>query len=302
MRAWVQERLQGPMTLKEIPDPTPGPGEVVLEVEAVGLNFADHLMRLGGYLSRIHPPFVPGMEAVGRVEGRRFATLMGHGALAEKVAVPREALLPVPEGLSPEEAAAYPVSFLTAYLALRQAGAKPGEKVLVQAAAGALGTASVQVAKAMGLKVLASASRPEKLDLPQALGAEAVATYAELPEKARAFGGVDILLEVRGSQLEESLSLLNPGGTLVYIGAAEGEVAPLNPLRLMRRNLTVMGFWLAPLLREKALVQEALRFLLPRLGRELKPVVGRVFPFPEAEAAFQALLDRGHVGKIVVRL
>ena len=302
MRAWVQERLQGPMTLKEIPDPTPGPGEVVLEVEAVGLNFADHLMRLGGYLTRIHPPFVPGMEVVGRVEGRRFAALVGHGALAEKVAVPREALLPVPEGLSPEEAAAYPVSFLTAYLALRQAGAKPGEKVLVQAAAGALGTASVQVAKAMGLKVLASASRPEKLDLPQALGTEAVATYAELPEKAKAFGGVDILLEVRGSQLEESLSLLNPGGRLVYIGAAEGEVAPLNPLRLMRRNLTVMGFWLAPLLREKALVQEALRFLLPRLGRELKPVVGRVFPFPEAEAAFQALLDRGHVGKIVVRL
>lgn len=302
MRAWVQERLQGPMTLKEIPDPTPGPGEVVLEVEAVGLNFADHLMRLGGYLTRIHPPFVPGMEAVGRVGERRFAALVGHGALAEKVAVPREALLPVPEGLSPEEAAAYPVSFLTAYLALRQAGAKPGEKVLVQAAAGALGTASVQVAKAMGLKVLASASRPEKLDLPQALGAEAVASYTELPEKARAFGGVDILLEVRGSQLEESLSLLNPGGRLVYIGAAEGEVAPLNPLRLMRRNLTVMGFWLAPILREKALVQEALRFLLPRLGRELKPVVGRVFPFPEAEAAFQALLDRGHVGKIVVRL
>ncbi len=302
MRAWVQERLQGPMTLKEIPDPTPGPGEVVLEVEAVGLNFADHLMRLGGYLTRIHPPFVPGMEAVGRVGGERFAALVGHGALAEKVAVPREALLPVPEGLPLEEAAAYPVSFLTAYLALRQAGAKPGEKVLVQAAAGALGTASVQVAKAMGLKVLASASRPEKLDLPQALGAEAVASYAELPEKARAFGGVDILLEVRGSQLEESLSLLNPGGRLVYIGAAEGEVAPLNPLRLMRRNLTVMGFWLAPILREKALVQEALRFLLPRLGRELKPVVGRVFPFPEAEAAFQALLDRGHVGKIVVRL
>jgi len=302
MRAWVQERLQGPLTLKEIPDPTPGPGEVVLEVEAVGLNFADHLMRLGGYLTRTHPPFAPGMEAGGWVEGRRFAALMGHGALAEKVAVPREALLPVPEGLSSEEAAAYPVSFLTAYLALRQAGAKPGEKVLVQAAAGALGTALVQVAKAMGLKVLASASRPEKLDLPQALGAEAVAPYAELPERARAFGGVDILLEVRGNQLEESLSLLNPGGRLVYIGAAEGEVAPLNPLRLMRRNLTVMGFWLAPLLREKALVQEALRFLLPRLGRELKPVVGRVFPFLEAEAAFQALLDRGHVGKIVVRL
>ncbi|WP_243029685.1 NADPH:quinone oxidoreductase family protein [Thermus altitudinis] len=302
MRAWVQERLRGPLVLKELPDPTPGPGEVVLEVEAVGLNFADHLMRLGGYLTRVHPPFVPGMEAVGRVAGQRFAALMGHGALAERIAVPREALLPVPEGLSPEEAAAYPVSFLTAYLALRQAGAKPGEKVLVQAAAGALGTAAVQVAKAMGLRVLAAASRPEKLVLPQTLGAEATATYGELPEKAKAFGGVDILLEVRGNLLEESLALLNPGGRLVYIGAAEGEAASLNPLRLMRRNLTVTGFWLAPLLRQQALVQEALGFLLPRLGRELKPVVGAVFPFLEAEAAFQALIDRGHTGKIVVRL
>ncbi|WP_105317203.1 NADPH:quinone oxidoreductase family protein [Thermus tenuipuniceus] len=302
MRAWVQERLREPLVLKELPDPTPGPGEVVLEVEAVGLNFADHLMRLGGYLTRIHPPFVPGMEAVGRVGGERFAALVGHGALAEQVAVPREALLPVPEGLSPEEAAAYPVSFLTTYLALRRAGARPGERVLVQAAGGALGTAAVQVARALGLRVLAAASRPENLPLAQTLGAEEVATYEALPEKAKALGGVDVVLEVRGKDLEGSLSLLRPGGRLVYIGAAEGEVTPLNPLRLMRRNLTVMGFWLAPLLREEALVQEALKFLLPRLGQELKPVVGAVFPFLEAEAAFQALLDRGHVGKIVVRL
>ncbi|TBH21778.1 zinc-binding dehydrogenase [Thermus thermamylovorans] len=302
MRAWVQERLRGPMVLKELPDPVPGAGEVVLEVEAVGLNFADHLLRLGAYLTRLHPPFVPGTEVVGRVGERRYAALVGQGALAERVAVPEEALLPLPEDLAPEEAAAFPVSFLTAYLALRRAGARPGERVLVQAAGGALGTAAVQVARALGLKVLAAASRPENLALAPSLGAEAVATYEELPGVAQALGGVDLVLEVRGKDLEGSLSLLRPGGRLVYVGAAEGEVAPLNPLRLMRKNLAVLGFWLAPLLRDRGLLEEALGFLLPRLGRELKPVVGAVFPFPEAERAFQALLDRGHRGKIVVRI
>ncbi len=100
MRAWVQEELGGPMALKEVPEPAPGPGELLLKVEAVGLNFADHLMRLGGYLTRVRPPFTPGMEAVGRVAGRRYAALMPYGALAERVAVPEEALLPLPEALS----------------------------------------------------------------------------------------------------------------------------------------------------------------------------------------------------------
>jgi NADPH2:quinone reductase len=301
MRAWVQEELGGPMALKEVPEPVPGPGEVLLEVEAVGLNFADHLMRLGGYLTRVRPPFTPGMEAVGRVGERRYATLMPYGALAERVAVPEEALLPLPEALSWEETAAFPVSFLTAYLALVRAQARPGEWVLVQAAAGALGTAAVQVAKALGLRVLGAASRPEKLPLVQGLGADALATYEALPEKVRELGGVDLVLEVRGKAVEESLDFLKPKGRLVYIGAAEGEVAPINPLRLMRKNLAVLGFWLAPLLRERPLLEEALGFLLPRLGREMRPVVGAVFPFAEAEAAFQALLDRGHTGKIVVR-
>lgn len=301
MKAWVQRALGGPLVLEEIPEPTPGEGEVLLEVEAVGLNFADHLVRLGAYLTRPRPPFVPGMEVVGVWEGRRYAALVGLGGLAEKVAVPREALLPVPEGLGPEEAAAYPVSFLTAYLALKRAQARPGERVLVQAAAGALGTAAVQVARALGLRVLAAASRAEKLALPLALGAEEAAAYPEVPGKAKAWGGLDLVLEVRGKEVEESLGLLAHGGRLVYIGAAEGEVAPIPPLRLMRRNLAVLGFWLTPLLQDRALVEEALRFLLPRLGQELKPVVGRVFPFREAEAAFGALLDRGHTGKVVVR-
>uniref|UniRef100_A0A7C2C231 NADPH:quinone oxidoreductase family protein n=1 Tax=Thermus islandicus TaxID=540988 RepID=A0A7C2C231_9DEIN len=302
MQAWVQEKFGGPLTLKAVEDPTPGPGEVVLQVEAVGLNFADHLLRLGAYLARLHPPFIPGMEVVGRVGERRYAALIGQGGLAERVAVPEAALLPVPEGLSPEEAAAYPVSFLTAYLALRRAGARPGESVLVQAAAGALGTAAVQVAKALGLKVVAAASRPEKLALPERLGADLTAPYEELPERVKALGGVDLVLEVRGKAIEESLTLLKPKGRLVYIGAAEGEVVPIPPLKLMRKNLAVVGFWLAPLMGERPLVEEALGFLLPRLGKELKPVVGRVFPFAEAEAAFQALLDRSHTGKIVVRL
>lgn len=170
MKAWVLKRLGGPLELVDLPEPEAEEGEVVLRVEAVGLNFADHLMRLGAYLTRLHPPFIPGMEVVGVVEGRRYAALVPQGGLAERVAVPKGALLPLPEGLSPEEAAAFPVSFLTAYLALKRAQARPGEKVLVQAAAGALGTAAVQVARAMGLRVLAAASGPRSSPSPSPWG------------------------------------------------------------------------------------------------------------------------------------
>ncbi len=302
MKAWVLTQLGGPLELQDLPEPKPGPGEVVLEVEAVGLNFADHLLRIGGYLTRVRPPFIPGMEVVGRHGGRRYGALVGVGGLAERVAVPEAALLPLPEEVPAEEAAAFPISFLTAYLALRQAGARPGERLLVQAAAGALGTAAVQVGRALGLRVLGAASRPEKLPLVQSLGAEAVATYGELPQAVEAWGGVDLVLEVRG-RVSESLPLLAPKGRLIYVGAAEGEVEPIPPLKLMRKNLTVQGFWLAPLLQERPLVEEALGFLLPRWrSGEIRPLVGPIFPFAEAEKAFQALLDRGHVGKVVVRL
>jgi len=118
MKAWVLKRLGGPLELVDLPEPEAEEGEVVLRVEAVGLNFADHLMRLGAYLTRLHPPFIPGMEVVGVVEGRRYAALVPQGGLAERVAVPKGALLPLPEGLSPEEAAAFPHPCLTAYLPL----------------------------------------------------------------------------------------------------------------------------------------------------------------------------------------
>jgi NADPH2:quinone reductase len=302
MKAWVQETLGGPLALRELPEPEPGPGEVVLDAEAVGLNFADHLMRLGAYLVRPTPPFVPGIEVVGRLKGARYAALLERGGLAERVTVPQSALIPLPEGLTPEVAAAFPVSFLTAHLALERAGARPAERVLVQAAAGALGTAAVQVAKAMGLRVLASASLKEKLDLPLSLGADVAVTYSELPEQANAWGGVDVLLEVRGSAIEASLRLMAPLGRVVYIGAAEGQLTPIPPPALMRRNLSLIGFWLAPLMRQRALVERSLEFLLPRLGTTLRPIVGAVFSFAEVEEAFRTLTDRGHQGKVVVRL
>lgn len=228
MKAWVLKRLGGPLELVDLPEPEAEEGEVVLRVEAVGLNFADHLMRLGAYLTRLHPPFIPGMEVVGVVEGRRYAALVPQGGLAERVAVPKGALLPLPEGLSPEEAAAFPVSFLTAYLALKRAQARPGEKVLVQAAAGALGTAAVQVARAMGLRVLAAASGPRSSPSPRPGGR----------------GGRDLR---RGAGKGQGLGRAGPGaggagqggggkprpprprGRLVYIGAAEGRWPPSRP-------------------------------------------------------------------------
>lgn len=280
---------------------------MVLRLEALGLNFADGLLLQGAYLTRLPPPFVPGMEAVGRVVagpqgllGKRFAVLLGHGGLAEQMKAPVKGLIPVPEGLSREEAAAFPVSFLTAYLALRMAEAKPGERLLVEAASGALGTALVQVGKALGLKVLAAASRPEKLDLPRLLGADVAVDYERLPQAVEEWGGVDLVTEVRG-RVEEVLPFLAPFGRVVFIGAAEGEVPPVSPVALMRKNLSLLGFWLAPWLQSRsAQVEEALAFLLPLLGSRLRPQVGPTFPFAKAPEAFKALFDRSHQGKVLV--
>jgi len=186
MKAIVVERIGTPdvMELREVPRPAPRAGQVLLRVEAVGVNFADALSVGGQYLTATKVPYVPGMELAGTVVelgegvtnvqvGQRVAALGGTGGLAEYAAVPAAGVVPVPESFTPAQAAAFPVSFMTAYHALKTLGrGEAGEWVLVQAAAGALGTASVQLAKALGMNVIALASTEEKLQLARNLGAD----------------------------------------------------------------------------------------------------------------------------------
>lgn len=195
MKAIVVRKYGGPDVLRyeAVADPEPGPGEVLLKVRVAGFNYADVMMRVGLYKGGPQPPYIPGFEVCGTVtrlgqgvaglrEGARVLALPDPsatgGGYAQLVAVPAQRLIPAPQSLSDQEAGAFPIVFLTAYLALRMAGkAAAGESVLIHSAGGGVGTAVVQVAKQLGLRIFATASSDEKLGQVKALGADVIINY-----------------------------------------------------------------------------------------------------------------------------
>ncbi len=321
MRAMVVERLGPPdvMELREVPRPEPGPGEVRLKVEAVGINFADVLAVAGEYLTRTRVPYTPGMEFAGVVDavgegvqgvevGTRVASLGGRGGLAEYALSPAAALIPVPQGLSGAQAAAFPVSYFTAYHGLKTLGrGDAGEWVLVQAAAGALGTASIQLAKAMGLHVVAMASTEEKLGLARDLGAD-VTLLQDDPDRVKkvreAAGGkgVPLILEVvGGARFQESLEMAANLGRIIVIGNASREPANLRPVELMKRNVTVTGLWLSSLMPDAELTRQAAQALTPLVASgQVTPQIGPTYGLAESARAFQDILDRKTTGKVII--
>lgn len=326
MRAVVVERLGPPdvMELRDVPVPTPGPGEVRIEVEAVGINFADVLAVAGEYLTRTRVPYTPGMEFAGIVEslgegvpaegvgsvrvGQRVAALGGSGALARYAVVRASNIIPVPESLTGPQAAAFPVSYFTAYHGLKTLGrGVPGEWVLVQAAAGALGTASIQLARALGMHVVAMASTEEKLALARDLGA-AVTLLQDDPDRmqkvrdAAGGQGVALVLEVvGGSRFQESLEMAAPQGRIIVIGNASREPATLRPVELMKRNLSVTGLWVTSLMQDQEATQAAAQALAGLVGSgQVTPQVGPVYSLKDSARAFQDLLDRKTTGKVII--
>lgn len=321
MTAMVVERLGPPdvMELRDVPVPTPGPGEVRIEVEAVGINFADVLAVAGEYLTRTKVPYTPGMEFAGIVEslgegvqgvsmGQRVAALGGSGALAKYAVVSAAGLIPVPQSLSGAQAAAFPVSYFTAYHGLKTLGrGVAGEWVLVQAAAGALGTASIQLAKAMDMKVIAMASTEEKLQIARDLGADVTLLQddEDRVQKVRdAAGGqgVPLILEVvGGKRFQESLDMAASQGRIIVIGNASREQANLRPVELMKRNLSVTGLWLTSLMYDRAATAEAAQALSQLVGSgQVTPQVGPTYALEHSARAFQDILDRKTTGKVII--
>ncbi len=321
MKAIQVYRPGGPevLELTNLPKPSPGAGQVLIKVEAVGLNFADILYVAGEYLVRTRYPMVPGMEFAGLVDemgqgveglqvGQRVAALGGSGAFAEYAVVPTRSVLPVPPQFSAAEAAAFPVSYFTAYFALHtQAQARPGEWVLIQAAAGALGTASIQIAKAMDLRVVALASSEEKLTLCRNLGADVTLlntqdNLVDAVKNATEGRGVDVLMEVvGGAGFAHSLGMLAYRGRLLVIGSASREMAQIYPVGLMKGNQSVMGVWLTPFLSDPAEMQAATAFLIPLVASgQIKPVVGERFKLEEAARAFAFVQSRKNTGKVIL--
>jgi len=301
LRAAVLSEVDGPFELSEVADPVPQDDEALVRVRAAGINFIDVLIRRGRYPQMPEFPAVLGVELAGELEdGTRVMAIVPAGAYAEVVAVPRSSLAPLPDEATFAEGAGFLLTFLTAYIPLtRQVRFEEERTVLVHAAAGGVGTAAIQVARALNARVIAAVGSPEKLEVCRELGAEEAYVYDELPDDLR----VDVVLDPVGGELfEAAVRRLRPLGQLVAIGYAGGLWPELQPAHIVGRNVGVQGVYLGRLLRHAPdVVSAATRELLELWsGRRIRPYVGAEFPLAEVEAAHALVESRGSVGKVVL--
>ena len=317
MKAWFVKELGQPPHLSELPKPVPGTGEVLVRIAAAGLNFADLLMTEGKYQDRPTLPFVPGMEVAGVVastapgappSGTRVAAYLRNGAFAEWAAVPVDRLLPIPDAMPFDHAAAFQIAYGTSHLALAvKAALRPGETLFVTGAAGGVGLTAVEIGHLMGARVIAQVRGPEKAAIARAAGADDVldADHPDLKTALRDLGGVDVVYDtVGGPGFDAALRATRPGGRMLAIGFAGGTVpqVPLN--QLLVRNVSVIGLWWGGYL---SFAPEVLTGSLTTLldwyaaGR-LHPHVSQALPFERLPEGFDAIRSRRATGKIVLRM
>jgi NADPH2:quinone reductase len=312
MRAVQVSEFGGPEVLElvELPDPEPGDGEALVRVARSGINFADTHQTQNEYLAKAELPFVPGGEVSGTTsDGRRVAALLTGGGYAELVAAPAAALVPVPDEVSDDQAAAILLQGLTARTMLRvSARMEPGESVVVGAAGGGTGTLTVQLAKRFGAgRVIALASSPEKRELATRLGADAAidSRAEDLKERiVEANGGerVDVVLEMAGgASFDACLTALAPFGRLVTFGIASGDSNTVNTRKLMATSRSVVGFWLMHLFTRPDELRAGIEELLSALAAgEIEVVIGGVYPLADAARAHEDLKARGTQGKLLL--
>jgi len=321
MRATVCAEWGAPENLRveERPDLVPGPGQVVVDVRACGINFVDTLLIQGTYQVKVPTPFVPGGEIAGVVSavgegvegvslGDSVMAMTMVNGMAEQALVYAGSILPLPPRLGFERGACFFQAYNTALFALKiRAGLKAGETVLVLGAAGGVGLAAIDVARALGARVIAAASSPEKLAACRRQGADEGIDYAKEDLKARAKelsgGGVDVVYDpVGGDFADPALRALAPNGRYLVVGFASGTI-PRVPFNLMLlKQCQVVGVdwggWSGKHPEENAaLCREA--HDLVEAGR-LDPNPPRAFAFDEAPLALRALMDREIIGKAVV--
>ncbi|TDK58776.1 quinone oxidoreductase [Bacillus salipaludis] len=308
------------LQLVEKEKPVPTGRNVLIEIKAIGVNYADTARREGQYVVPTPLPFVPGAEIAGVVSkvgdqvknvspGDRVVTLIESGGYAEFAVVDEQSLIPLPEQLDFRTAAALPLQGLSAYHILKTMGRlEKGESVLIHAAAGGVGTIAVQLAKLFGAgKVIATASSAEKLSLAAEMGADVLVNYTEEDwglQVLEATGGrgVDVALEMAGGEVfNKTLKCLATFGRLVIYGVASGEQNRFYPSSLMARNQSVIGFFLPQIMRKPELLQPSLMELLTYLGDgKLKLTIGGVYPLREAASVHRLLQSRKTSGKLIL--
>ncbi|WP_432497766.1 NAD(P)H-quinone oxidoreductase [Kineococcus auxinigenes] len=322
MRAVTVSEPGGPevLVVREVPDPRPGPGEVVVEVAAAGVNRADVVQRLGRYPSPPGAPENPGLEVSGRVAelgegvggwrvGEEVCALLGGGGYAERVAVPAGQLLPVPAGVDLVDAAALPEVAATVWSnVFTLAGLRPGELLLVHGGSSGIGTMAVQLARAVGARVAVTAGSAAKLERCAQLGAQLGVNYREddFVEAVRRFepAGADVVLDVVGGPyLARNVDVLATGGRLVVIGTQGGTRAELDLGRLLAKRASVHATTLRsrPAAQKAAIVADVRDHVWPLVADgAVRPVVHERFALEDAARAHEVMEGSSHVGKLLL--
>ena len=301
MRAALLREVDGPFEVVDVAAPA-ADDKVVVRVRAAGVNFADVMIRRGVYPQMPELPTILGSEVAGELaDGTRVMAITGGGGgYAEQVAVDRARVVPLPAHASFAEGAGFLLTFLTAFIPLtRQARVARGTRVLVTAAAGGVGSAAIQIARALGASVVGAVGSREKVEACTALGAEAAYVYEALPDGET----FDVILDqVGGERFGALFARLRPLGTVVAIGSAAGGWPGVEPARLVGRNVGLAGFYLGRLLRlDPAVVGSAVGELLALWqAGAVTPLVGAELPLADVERAHELLESRRSVGKVVL--
>ena len=312
MKAIQINKFGGPEVMEylDLADPIAKGSEELITVTAIGINYADTHQTENSYLSKQELPLIPGIEVVGTTaDGRRVLAPSGAGGYAQLVAVNPRAMIEVPVGVSDQQALCMLVQGSTAWHILKTVGhVKPGETVVVHAAAGGVGTIAVQLAKLWGAKVIAVTSTSEKAALAKKLGADETidANVEDLAAAMLAANDgkpVDLILEmVGGKTFDSSLAVLAPFGRLITYGmASRTPPSSINPAVLMGGSKTITGFWLSHCFGKKELMNDVINELFQLVvAGQLHPVIGATYPLSKAGDAHRAMLARQTTGKVAL--
>lgn len=315
--ALIRELGHDPV-LTDAPQPVATPDQALVRMHAAALNFADLLKAQGRYQERADPPFVPGLEGAGEVihapdnsglrPGMRVAVL-APGTLAQAIAVPPSACVPIPDSMEYTQAAGFQIAYGTSHMALDlRAALKPGETLVVLGAAGGVGLTAVEIGHAMGAHVIGVARGAERLQAVRAAGAATVIDSADCPDlraALRAQGGVNVVYDAVGDAAgEAAFGALRAGGRYLVIGFAGGKPPALPLNHALVKNITIHGLYWGGY---ASLDPQAMRDSLSRLFQmfsegQLAPVAGMILPLDQVARAFETLRSRKTVGKIVITL
>jgi NADPH2:quinone reductase len=330
MRAILCRELSGldGLQLSDIPDPgAPGPGEVRIRTAAAGLNFADLLISAGKYQGKRQPPFVPGFELAGTIEtvgdgvrqfkpGDAVMAIPETGAFAEIVVTAADGVYAVPQGMSLIEAAGFPIAYGTSYLALvEQAQLRAGEILLVHGAAGGVGLTAVEIGKALGAQVIATAGGPEKCAIASTHGADRTIDYKseDVRDRVKVLAaalsggdksGVDVVYDpVGGAVFEASLRVVNWNARILVVGFAGGGVPQIPANILLVKNVAALGFYFGSWRKQRPDIVARGFAALNQMykARQVNPRVSRSFDLAEFRAGLELVRDRKSTGKVVLR-